>query len=518
MQKDYSLQNIPTTLFYFLLFVGLGAVLYTVPFLRYPYDSIAHMIAIDEMYHGVARTTTSIQNSRLLWHKLWAGVFHLIHLDSAQFFLRAKIIHVTQTYIALFSIYYFSKVVIRNIFVNIPTLTLKYLSFWSVVIWLTVYATFSVNYHMVWSLWYSLTYQITLPLFFYMMALTLVLFLEPSSMVKKVFFTLQVLALSYFILRVHSMEYLYYGMYLLVFVLLYIREVSQSLKKHYLFFLPVIALVIYFFTHYQDDDSRILKYLANGSFVELYQDIMIQGNLIISRYNRASSIINELMYLIFYTTLITLVYYGITFKKHQKTVNPRMFAFLLITSLFIFIPLYPFTAGLFALITKMHVVHRIYFASSLFVLLPVSVYFLLHRYTTKVRYMSLVIIVALVSSYFYSTYTKTMHHNYHKNIQSLRHCFLDTYNFPLSQKDITLIHDRMERYIKSNRTGKPIQYFARSDVAFVLLHLYGQDRVYGYSRRDEVDYKKAYQEHFQYDRYHLVLFDDTGLPHVPFYK
>ena len=208
-------------LFFFIVAIGLIAVLYTHPFLRYPYDAIAHLIAIDEMYNGLVHTSTSIQPERLLWHKLWAYIFHIFQLDSTHFLLRAKIIHVVQTFIAFGSVYYFSKVVLRNMFTHISALELKWLSFWSVMIWLSVFATFSVVYHQVWIMWYSVNYQITLALFWYMTALTLVLFLEKTSWQKKLFFILLIIVMSRFILQVHSMEFLYYLMYLFVFFVVF---------------------------------------------------------------------------------------------------------------------------------------------------------------------------------------------------------------------------------------------------------------------------------------------------------
>lgn len=96
--------------------LALSFVLLSNPFLRYPYDVFAHLIAIDELYHGATTSTTCIKHGRLLSHDTWSTFFHFFHIDSQQLFLRAKIIYTIQTSFTLFAIYYFSQVVLRNLF------------------------------------------------------------------------------------------------------------------------------------------------------------------------------------------------------------------------------------------------------------------------------------------------------------------------------------------------------------------------------------------------------------------
>ena len=231
-----NLINKNNRLFYFIILLGCITLLYSNPFLRYPYDMFHHLIVMDDIYmqliHPIEKVVGIWANDiyiliptgemepltlirpRYLWHYMWAEIFFYLDIGSTQMFLRAKIIHVTQTIISLASIYYFSNVVLRNIFKNIPSYTLKWVSLWSVIIWLTIFATFSAAYHQVWIMWYSLNYQITLLLFWYMLGLTLVLLLEKTSWKTKFFFIFQILLLSRFMIQVHSMEFLYYLMHI----------------------------------------------------------------------------------------------------------------------------------------------------------------------------------------------------------------------------------------------------------------------------------------------------------------
>jgi len=496
-------------LYYILVLFGLATVLLTTPFLRFPYDAIAHLIAIDEMYHDAAITSTSIPNGRLIWHNIWARIFYIFDITSLDFLLRAKIIHVVQTFVALFSVYYFSHVVIRNIFYNIPKITLQYLSLWSVLIWFSIFATFSMHYQLIWNLWYSISYQITLPLFWYITALTLVLFLEDISIRKKIFFIIQILIISRFILQAHSMEFMYYLMYVFTFSLFYIGKIYQLVKSYYYLFILFAASIVYFIKNFQPDSSQFFNYMNKDQLPFLYDNIISTGERVIGHYNRSSAVINELMYFIFYTGIIVLVYF-LWHKYHKKSyVHSKVFIFIIATSLFIFIPLYQFPAGLFGIITKQHVVHRIYYSSSLFVLLPIFIYYISKIYKLRLRYINLLLLISLLSVFTYSKYDSSLGNTYYKNIRSIKNSFSrEKYTFHLSQKHIDLIGDKIAYYESKNPTTKEIHYFARHDIAFVLKYVYGK-KVYWKGRRWATNHKKAYWRHKKYIKYHNVMY----IPH-----
>lgn len=517
--KMITKENPTFYFFYFLIISILGMVMVSSPFLRYPYDAIAHLIAVDEMYQHIERTSTTIQNSRLLWHKIWANIFDILDIGSSKFLLRAQIIHVTQTYIALFSIYYFSNVLLRNLFLKIDQIVLMYLSMWSVIIWFTIYATFSIYYQLIWSLWYSINYQITLPLFFLITALTLVLFLEKTSIVEKVLYILLILLISRFILQVHSMEYMYYLMYLLVFSIVFCKKLIFLLKHYYYIFAIFIVSLIYLLEKFQFDTPYLFDYLKVHGVSSLYEKIIYIGDIVVSHYNRSQYVINELMYFIFYFGLIVSIHFLWKKEHREEFINIKVFIFVLLTSLFIFIPLYKFPAGFFGLITMEHVVHRIYYSSSLFILLPVFVYFIAIHYQLKLRYINLILIIILISVTIYSYNSSNNRHIYYKNINSIQHSFFSTkYSFPFSQDDLNIIKERLAEYKKNNHSKKRMQFFARADIAFVLKFIYGEEKVFWYSRKKAINYKKAYQDSLQYSRYYQILFSEKGLPKVEFYK
>lgn len=493
-------------IFYFSIFLALVLVLFTTPFLHYPYDIYAHLISIDEIYNNENKITTSIQSKRLSWHHSWAKLFYYMDLDSTQMFLRAKIIHILQTYVALFSIYYFSKVVIRNIFKNISKITLKWLSVWSIIIWITIFATFSGYYHQTWIMWYSVNYQITLPLFWYIAALTLVLLLEKTSWKVKLFFVLQIVLLSRLMLQIHSMEFLYYLMHIGIFYFVFIDKTYLVLKKYFYIIIPILLSAIYMSKYYLSDTSKILNYLSFEKLPSLYERIMQQGLFLLNGHNRALASVNELMYFILFLGIIFILFLlWNQYKDNEDTIiRFRILLYLLITSMFILIPLFQHTGGLFSVITRMNVVNRFYYSSSLFVLIPVFTYYIFQKY--RLRYINLFILSSLVLVTVFSKHSDRLHHNYYKNIQSIKNSFSEKkVGFNLSSKQIKDIEDILKMYEKKNTTGLPIYYYARADIAFVIKYIYKKN-VYWKSRRINPDYVKIYKDNKNNKSYYPVWF------------
>lgn len=520
--KFKELLNKKESNFYILLTLILIAILFTNPFLRYPYDMIHHLIHIDRYYDS-----TDIPSGRWIWHFLWAKFFYLFNIQYSEIFFRAKIIHLIQTYIAFFSIYFFSKVMIRNLFKEIDIVVLKYLSLWSVIIWFSIFATFSMYYQLVWNLWYSVNYQITLPLFWYITALSLILLFEETTLKKKIFFLLQILLVSLFILLTHSMEFMYYLMYMCIFLIIYIDKVYYFIKRYfYLYILGIIA-IIYFTIQYQPKNSRIFNYFSFDKLPILYDKIMAEGQLLVAGLNRASASINELIYLIYYLTIIMiLIVIRNKLKNEVQFIDFRKFIFIIITSMFVLIPLFEFSGGLFGIITKTAVVNRIYYSSSLFVIIPVFVYYIFNIFygnKTKVILINISIILILSSVWLYSKYNIEGSGNYYKNVKSIKNSFFERrVGFNLSKEQIDIIGEKLKYYESINKSGKDEFYHARADISFVIKYIYRKS-VYWRDRRANLDYikwynkrKKIYKNHKQY---HWVLFKvPKGFPDYEPYK
>ncbi|RUM75256.1 MAG: hypothetical protein DSZ10_00270, partial [Sulfurovum sp.] len=224
--------------FYFMFGLTVVALLLTNPFLKYPYDMFTHLQMIDEQSGASA-----FPEKRVFWHYIWARIFDFFHISRTQIFLRAHIIHYVQIVTTFITVFYFSKIFIRNIFKEISYQALNYLSFWSTIIWFTVLSNASEKHQQVWILWYSINYQIALPLTLLAFGITLSILIEHGSKKLKAIQIMVLMLLLYLILRIHAMEFIYYMMYIVIFILVYVDKIFQIAKKYYYYFIPLLLLL-----------------------------------------------------------------------------------------------------------------------------------------------------------------------------------------------------------------------------------------------------------------------------------
>jgi len=445
-----------------------------------------HLIAIDDF------NLSEVPGARDIWHAFWRHLFAFLSIDQSEILLRARIIHISQTLLAFFTIYFFSKVVIRNVYTRIDSLSLRYMAYWSTLIWFTIFATFSVHYHHIWILWYSVNYQITLPLTWYITGLTLIILFESVSWKWKLFYGLQIIVISRFILQAHSMEYLYYLMYLSVLFLIYSRELYPLLKKYFYIVLPAILLILYFAQRHQAEKSQLISYITELRFRELYREIVKQGDLLLAGANRAGDAVNELMILALIGGLVMLI----TLWRRQKIgrdkeINRKMFLFIFVTSLFVLIPLDRYTGGLAAVATKMGAVNRFYYSAPLFVLLPVTIYYFLSlkSRSSRLLQLNLAIPAVILLTYAFSKFISPAH-NYADNIHSFKQSFKEReVGFNLSEEQIQTIGELLKEYKNQHHNGKELLFYARPDIAMVLKFIY-RENVYWRRRRENVSPEK----------------------------
>jgi hypothetical protein len=242
---------------------------------------------------------------------------------------------------------------------------------------------------------------------------------------------------------------------------------------------------------------------------------MQEGTILLSGYNRAFSSINELMYVIGFLGGIFLLYqiYITYYKKINNTINMRVLLFITVTSLFVIIPLYQFSGGLFSVITYTMVVNRLYYSSSLFIILPIVVYYIAQAYNMKLRMINIILALTLTFTYIFSEHNDLLSHNYYKNIESIKSSFSERrIGFNLSQKQINIIGDKIKQYEDQNTPHREIKYYARADIAFVLKYMYKKN-VNWEGRFGGMNYKKNYNKDKNNHSIQHILFETPkGFP------
>jgi hypothetical protein len=445
--------------------------------MRYPYDMWGHLANIYDLERG-----QDALPFRKGWYAMWAWVFKQCSLTDL--FVRARVIHVTQFLISVSAVFYFSYVSIGTLFLAIPKTTLKYLCLWSTLIWLTIFATYSMQYQQVWILWYSINYQIALALFWYCAALAFALAFRDTTRWYKASALAQICVLSAVMLEFHPMELAYFFMYLLALCLVFSDSILVSFRAKWRTLLPMtIAVTVSGYLvskhYYRDKVPDLIYYLQHGDIRSILDLIVNNGTISVNGLNRASASINELMAVTLVATIVfVLLLTGKIALKKPLDVRPRMLLLLMITSSFVAIPLFALTAGLATVIFMLGVENRIYYSSSLFVMLPIVAYGLLRTRRDPVRIVSancclaFVLLLTLAYSYYFST-----SHTYYRNVSSLLASWdAKKVGFHLSSEHLAQIRQKIDMYEGSAAAqGKPPLYLARGDIAFILRYVFDRE-------------------------------------------
>jgi hypothetical protein len=425
--------------------------------------------------------------NKALWHYIWGSAFKIFDVEDVLF--RAKVIHVVQTLISFFVMYFTSKVIIRHLFKDIEDVVLKFLSLWSVIIWFTIYATYSVAYHQVWIMWYSINYQITLVIFWYIFALSLILVVQKLSIGKSLFYIFQIIFFSIVILWMHAIEFIYYLMYLFLICIIYWQEIYSSFKRYYLYIFVSVLLFFYVFFYFLTHDyiyrePKLFKYLSLKHIDELYSQIISLGKIQVESFSRSFASLNELIYLsIFLITLMFFVKVYYSIKKIDDNMDTKLFLLLFVSSYFVFIPINVFASGIASMLVSEIYVHRYYYASSVFIVLPIAVYYFTHLYMPKKELSNVNFIIAsvLILVFVYSMQF-SQNSNYYKNVVSLLDSLSkERVSLNYEMKYVAIIDKELQNYEKRYK-DKNILFYARGDIAYIIQYILKKDNIYMHRR------------------------------------
>jgi hypothetical protein len=415
--------------------------------------------------------------NKALWHYIWGSIFKAFDVEDVLF--RAKVIHVVQTLISFFVMYFTSKVIIKHLFKDIEHVMLKFLSLWSVIIWFTIYATYSVAYHQVWIMWYSINYQITLIMFWYITALTIMVAEQKHTKAKRIFYLSQILFFSIVILWMHAIEFIYYLMYLFLILFLYSRQFIDFCKRYIvqvsIFLLTISYCLYYFLTHkFIYREPKLFGYLSNLD--DLFENIIQVGKLQVQSYSRSFASLNELIYLSL--ALISIMLITVFINKRLK-VNIKLFLFLFISSFFVLIPISNLASGIASMLVNETYVNRFYYSSSIFMVLPVFVYYIMSLQNLKdmilkvnMAILSILILVLLYSKIFSDS------SNYYKNVLSLINSLSnEKVGVNYSTNYVNIIKKQLGKYKQQNMDSK-VFYYARGDISYIIKYILKEDNIF----------------------------------------
>lgn len=423
MQTVFKNKNVARNsyrlLFWTILFLGLTFIVLSFPMMKLRFDIWQH---IDQIRSYVIDANANV-TSRAVWLKMWAYVFRFLNINDI--FTYATVIHRVQFVLSCTAIYFAAKQLFKALLMFDEGESaiekkqwLSSLALSSVVVWLTVIGTFSF-FQQAWIMWYSVNYQITLPMLFLALGLSVNALTVAQGTKLVVYKAISAFALVLGIYFFHAGELAYLGFYILIGVLCFGSKFKLN-WKYALIGATFLSIVLYLLIRmYSDHVPALITLIKNGEYFKILTEIQAKGKWnAIDGGNRFSANWNEL-YRFSVFAFIPLAVFA-WFKPLQ--VNQRVLCFVGLSLAFCFIPTFQYSAGLASLISYDGIVNRYYYASLIFLILPLCAYFVVINFKAikhPIGLLGLVFFIMLSVL----IYSKKINNEgvYFKNVQSISH-------------------------------------------------------------------------------------------------
>ncbi|XOF33462.1 MAG: hypothetical protein ACL93V_15910 [Candidatus Electrothrix sp. YB6] len=465
---------------YFLFFTTLTLVFFSHPFLKIPFDIWCHLMLLRGLYdEGKIFLFWPGQHVGILttWHYVWYVIFKLLHINDTLAW--AKIIHVAQTILSLILVFFSSKIFLRLILPKIKDFPLDYLAFLGVVSWFAGSGTYSVNVQQAWLMWYSVGYQITLPLYLFISALTLKIFYGKMSRAKKNYSIVLILIVTFFTVKTHPSETFYFILFVCFVSILNFDITIEIFKKKFLILIPSIIAFTLLIIYGVDIWQKFTRHFKTDSLLKEF--IIMDNHINIIEKTKILSSNSELTVISIILGLLIGIKYGIL-KKGSYVINKKVFFTLLIISvLFFFIPVTPYIRALFGMIMQASRTWRIVLACPFFIFYPIFCYLFCQkilkkddgRFTFITGAAGLLILIVLSRFLMWNTL--------YLNTKSLVNSVFFKEKITMQYTDATV--KRLEGLLESAkaqcRSGK-CMYYMRGDMAYIARAVLGE---YVYQRR-----------------------------------
>lgn len=412
--------------FWSLVIIGIAFIVSSYPMMKMRFDIWDHVDRIKVLVLDPLGPIPSRRN----WYATWAYVFRLLGINDI--FLFATIIHRVQFILSCYLIYSAAKQIYSALLplkasVRNENNWLSSLALSSVFVWLTIIGTFSF-FQQAWIMWYSVNYQITLPMLFLSLGLLVNVLAIAQTPRQVIFKSCLALALLLGVYLFHAGELAYLVFYIPILMVCFGSKYSYKPKYVLLLTTIMIALLYIAISFYSDHVPALITHLKKGEFTKILTEINAKGTWnAVHGGNRYAANWNELYRLSVYLfALIGVAGLVTKFKlvtgnlRGNFNVNNRVLCFLLLSLVFCFIPTFKYTSGLASLISYDGIVNRYYFASFVFLAIPLAVYVAVTHIKSIGQPMALIALVVLLmaATFFYSK-IKNKEGVYYKNVMSI---------------------------------------------------------------------------------------------------
>jgi hypothetical protein len=487
-----------------LIAAGLVFVFSSFPMMRLRFDIWDHL----EFIRVAVQDPHALTMGRKNWYLTWAYIFRLLGVNDI--FSFATIIHRVQFILSCAFIYtaakqIYSALLPLNASARDENNWLSSLALSSVLVWLTIIGTFSF-FQQAWIMWYSVNYQITLPMLFLSLALMVNVMAIEQTPRLVIFKSCSALMLLLGVYLFHAGELAYLVFYIPILIVCFGSKYRYKLK-YVLILISVVIVVLYIaISLYSDHVPALVTHLKKGEFAKILTEINTKGTWnAVDGGNRYSANWNELYsFSVYLFALIGVVGLATKFKlvigNFNLNVNKRVLCFLLLSLVFCFIPTFKYTAGLASLISYDGIVNRYYFASFVFLAIPLLVYIVVTHIKNLRQPLGVIILVfVLMTTTFFYSKIKNTKGVYYQNVMSVLNSVRgNKINIEVSDVDIENIQIQLSAAEKIYKQDEFI-YCGTFESSYVAYYLFGKrnllfNRLYNYTINDCEDYAKKYNK------------------------
>lgn len=426
MKQKYLALDAYSLVFGVLITAGLAFVMSSFPMMRMRFDIWDHV----EFIRVAVQDPHALDMGRKNWYLTWTYTFRALGVNDI--FAFATNIHRTQFILSCVLIYTSAKQIYSALLplkasVKVENNWLSSLALSSVLVWLTIIGTFSF-FQQAWIMWYSVNYQITLPMLFLSLGLLVNVLAVAQTPRQVIFKSCLALTLSLGVYLFHAGELAYLVFYIPILIACFGSKYNYKPKYVLLSISIIIALLYIAISFYSDHIPALITHLKNGEFGKILTEINAKGTWnAVDGGNRYAANWNELYRLSVYLfALIGVAGFAAKFKfvssnhLYDLNINNRVLCFLLMSLVFCFIPTFKYTSGLASLISYDGIVNRYYFASFVFLAIPLAVYMgLKHIKNVAQPAILIALVVSLMSVIFLYSKIKNKEGVYYQNVMSI---------------------------------------------------------------------------------------------------
>jgi hypothetical protein len=473
-KKFYQSASGYSLAFWSVVLVVLVFIASSYPMMKLRFDIWQHVGNIDIL---VFNPDAKIVRSN--WHSSWA--FVLRALGAKDVFEYAVIIHRAQFVLNCVIIYFASRLLFSALLPTADIMNgrsdvsrkhwLSSLAISSVLVWLTIIGTVS-TFQQAWIMWYSVNYQITLPILFLALALLVNGVAMPQSrkiIAMKFCGSLALLTLIYFY---HAGELAYLVFY--TPILLTCFTTKKNYKNTLILMAISLIIVLAGVKFYSDIVPGLIKLMKAGDWHQIKQRIIIDGLYNIQGGNRYLANWNELYALSVFLVVPT----AILVWTKRVHFNKRVFLFIALSLVFCFIPTFKYSAGFASLISYEGIVNRYYFASFVFMMLPMVAYSVVWN-VKLLRHPIILIAVVMISMGLVFSYSRSINHGgvYYQNVKSIRDSlYQDRVGLDMPAVEVVSIGRQIDEAEKKYG-AEQIIFCANYDRSHIVRYVYRKDNI-----------------------------------------